>query len=92
MPKQVSIAKARDNLTKLVKAAEGGEAIALTRRGRTVAVLVSANAYRDLLGEAPDFAGCYRAFQRKHDLEDLDIDTSVFDGARDRDAGRDVAL
>jgi prevent-host-death family protein len=88
----VSIAEARDNLARLVKRAERGEAIKLTRRGRPVAVLLSADTYRELSGVRPGFSERYEAFRRSHDLESLAIDTEIFDRARDRGAGRDVPL
>jgi prevent-host-death family protein len=92
MADDVSIAKARDNLARLVKRAEKGEAIHLTRRGRTVAVLVSADAYREMAGARPEFRERYQAYRRSHDLEVLDIDTALFDAARDRGPGRGVPL
>lgn len=92
MPREVSIADARDSLTKLIKRAEAGEAIRLTRRGRTVAVLVSAEVYGQLARPVPNFLERYEAFRRAHDLEALGIDTTVFDEARDRAPGREVAL
>jgi prevent-host-death family protein len=45
---QVSIAEARNNLSKLVRAAEQREPIELTRRGQPVVVLVSADESRRL--------------------------------------------
>lgn len=89
---EVSIAEAKDNLTKLIRRAERGEAIRLTRRGRTVAVLVSPEAYREGRATAPSFRERYDAFRRTHDLDALDIDVGVFDEARDRTPGRDVDL
>jgi prevent-host-death family protein len=41
----VSIAKARDTLTRLIQKAESGEPVHITRRGKPVAVLVSEEDY-----------------------------------------------
>lgn len=89
---QVSIAEAKNSLTKLIRRAEQGEAIRLTRRGRTVAVLVSPEAHRQGVATTPSFHERYEAFRRTHDLDSLDIDVGIFDEARDRGTGRDVDL
>jgi prevent-host-death family protein len=92
MKKAVSIAEARDDFARLVKRAELGEAIRLTRRGRVVAVLVSADSYRELAGAVPGFGERYAAYRRNHDLQALNLDSTVFEEARDRSPGRDVPL
>ena len=48
MPEEVSIADAKNNLTKLVYQAELGEAVRITRRGKPVAVLISEAEYGHL--------------------------------------------
>ena len=42
---EVSIAEARDTLTRLIQRAEAGEPVHITRRGKPVAVLVSEEDY-----------------------------------------------
>ena len=45
---EVSIAQARNTLTRLIHEAENGEAVHITRRGKRVAVLVSRREYERL--------------------------------------------
>ena len=54
MSKRVSIADARDHLTALVRSAEEGHPVELTRRGKLVAVLVSSQEYEKLTSGRPD--------------------------------------
>lgn len=52
---QYSIAQARDHLTQLVYQAEQGKPVELTRRGKRVAVILSAEEYDRLLPPKSDF-------------------------------------
>ncbi len=52
MARSYSIAEARDQLARLVHRAESGRAVELTRRGRPVAVLLSASEYERLVPSA----------------------------------------
>lgn len=57
--RSVSVAEARNQLTELLRAVEQGETLAVTRRGRPVAVWLAAPAYERLqaaAGQAADFA------------------------------------
>lgn len=49
---EISIADAKNNLTKLVYRAELGEAVRITRRGKPVAVLISEAEYGRLAPQA----------------------------------------
>ncbi|MBK6315100.1 MAG: type II toxin-antitoxin system Phd/YefM family antitoxin [Blastocatellia bacterium] len=82
-----SIAEARDNLAKIVRESESGP-VELTRRGRPVAVLVSLDEFERLQGRGENFWQRLVAFRRLADMERFGIDENVFDGVRDRDAGR----
>ena len=42
---EVSVAQARNSLTRLIHEAEGGNAVRITRRGKPVAILVSQEEY-----------------------------------------------
>lgn len=93
MPKQQSIAQARNNLPSLVREAESGQAVELTRRGEPVAVLIGRQQYAQLTSRHRRFSEAYRDFTQDVNLEELAIDPGeVFAGLRDRTLGRDIAL
>lgn len=93
MPKQRSIAEARNDLPQLIREAEAGEAIELTRRGESVAILLGLRQYERLTAGTRRFSEAWRQFADTHDLAELEIDPDeVFAETRDRIAGRDVKL
>ena len=93
MPKQRSIAEARNHLPQLIREAESGESIELTRRGESVAVLVGRRQYERLTGSARRFSEALDEFRRNVDVASLQIDPDeIFGGIRDQDAGRDTKL
>ena len=88
MPRRVSLAEARDHLTGLVRDVERGTKIELTRRGKRVAVLVSASEYDRLRAPRLDVVSALRAWRA-----DLPSDFEGFpdtDALRDRAFGRDA--
>jgi prevent-host-death family protein len=88
-----SIAQARSNLPRLVREAEQGKAVELTRRGEPVAVLIGCREFERLTGRYRSFDETYRAFREAVGLEGLAIDPEVvFAGARDPGPGREVGL
>lgn len=88
-----SIAQARSNLPRLVREAEQGKAVELTRRGEPVAVLIGRREFERLTGRYRSFDETYRVFREAVGLEGLAIDPdAVFAGARDAGPGRDVGL
>ena len=88
-----SISQARSNLPKLVREAERGKAVELTRRGEAVAVLVGRRQYERLVGHHRSFFDAYEAFKKDVDLAELEIDPDeLFAGTRDGTRGRDVHL
>jgi prevent-host-death family protein len=91
MRKQHSIAEARSNLPKLVRAVESGEPIELTRRGESVAVLVGRKEYERLANRSRHFSDAWNEFAAQADLSRLAIDPDqVFSDVRDASAGRDA--
>jgi prevent-host-death family protein len=90
--KSYSVAEARQNLPRLIRDAEHGRAVQITRRGEPVAVLLSASGYRALAGEEPSFLATVRAFRERHEVERLGIGESEFQGLRDEAPGRVVSL
>jgi prevent-host-death family protein len=93
MPKQHSIAEARNNLPKLVREAEAGKPIELTRRGESVAVLLGRKEYERLAMRGRRFSEAWSEFAREVDLRDLHIDPDeIFEDVRDPLSGRNVGL
>ena len=93
MAKQHSIAEARNNLPSLVRAAESGKAVELTRRGEPVAVLIGRRQYERLTLKYRGFSEAYEDFTQETDLRELGIDPDeLFAGARDHSRGREVDL
>lgn len=91
MPREFSIAEARNQLPALVHQVEKGPPVRLTRRGKPVAVLVSLREYERLGPRRPDLWAAIEAFRRETDLSDLDPE-EIFAGVRDSSPGREVEL
>lgn len=91
---QYSIAQARDHFTQLVHQVEDGDTVEVTRRGKRVAVLLSAEEYERLSQPKQGFGEAVLVWRKKYDVEnwgnDIDID-EVFD-VRDKSPGREVEL
>lgn len=67
MQRQVTIAEARDQLSKLVREAEAGEPIELTRRGQPAAVLLSTRDYQRLVDRPrANFAQAVRELRARY--------------------------
>ena len=93
MNKQQSIAQARSNLPQLVREAESGEPIELTRRGESVAVLIGRRQYERLIGRSQRFSEAWDEFTRDGELSELAIDPDqIFSGARDTSRERNIGL
>jgi prevent-host-death family protein len=93
MSDQHSISEARSNLPRLVREAERGKAVELTRRGKAVAVLVGRRQYERLTGRHRSFFDAYEEFIKDVGLAELEIDPDeLFAGTRDDARGRDVRL
>lgn len=89
---RVSVAEARQNFARLIKRAEQGKAIEITRRGESVAVLLSASEYLMLTGDRPSFMDAARRVRERLDVESLGIGDDEFERLRDESPGREVAL
>jgi prevent-host-death family protein len=93
MGKRHSIAEARSSLPSLVREAESGRSIELTRRGEPVAFLVGRQQYMRLTSRHRTFSEAYGDFTREVDLDELAIDPEdVFAGVREQTRGREVDL
>ena len=92
MARRYSIADARSRLPTIVDEAQAGHEVELTRRGRPVAIVVSCQTFERLRGRRPQFRDAYRAFVEQHALDEIGLDEDFPASARDRSAGRKVAL
>jgi prevent-host-death family protein len=93
--RSISLAEARDHLTGLVRDAERGKHIELTRRGKRVAVLVSCEEYDRLRKPRRDAHAVLDALATwraglPSDFKGLSAKET--DAWRDRTPGRDVDL
>ena len=91
--KDVSISDARKNLPSLVRDAERGLTVTLTRRGEAVAVLISTDQYRAYAKSSVPLSlpRALDDFRNAFDLDELDIET-VYEDVRDESEGRAVQL
>ena len=88
-----SIAEARRNLPTLVRHAENGKSVELTRRGEPVAVLIGRQEFERLTSRRCDFSDAWREFSQGVDLAELALDPDeLFGDAREAGSGRDVRL
>jgi prevent-host-death family protein len=88
--KHHSITNARNNFASLVRAAEEGRPVVVTRRGMPVAVVLSFREYEGLSQKPRGFAELYRDFLRRNpDLREQAIEPEDWlYGTRDSAAGR----
>ena len=88
-----SIAEARRNLPSLVRDAEKGKAVELTRRGEPVAVLIGCREFERLSSQRRSFSDAYREFASTVELAGLALDPDeLFGNVREETAGREVRL
>ena len=88
-----SIAEARRNLPKLVRAVEHGVAVELTRRGKPVAVLIGCKRFERLASSRRSFVTAYQVFRNESDLTELALDPDkLFARQREKTPGRNVWL
>jgi prevent-host-death family protein len=90
--KRVSIARARDSLTRLVREVETGRTIELTRRERPVAALIPLSELRRLTAARPLFAEAVSDFRASLSPADLKAIGKAFAIPRERSPGREVEL
>ncbi len=86
----VSIAEARAKLPGLVKEAEEGVAVQITRWGTPVAVLVSATRYQQLAHGRPSFGVALDAFIKQVGMSGVQLAQGDLENLRDRATGREA--
>jgi prevent-host-death family protein len=89
---KVSVAEARQNFARLIRRAQQGKAIEITRRGEPVAVLLSASEYLSLTGERPSFVEAIDRIRKRLDVNELGIGDEEFEGLREESPGREVSF
>lgn len=77
--KQVSIVKARDHFTKLVREVEENSGVQITRRGTPIAVMLSMTEFNRLQKSENNFWDNYLAFRQQFDLDELAIEPETFE-------------
>jgi prevent-host-death family protein len=92
MPKSYTVAGARAKFAAIVDEVESGKDIELTRRGKKVAVVMSAARYARLRGDRVAFMTAYETFRAEHDLGAMGVEPTWTAELRDRDVGRGVKL
>lgn len=90
--KSYSVAGARAKLAEIVDEVEEGGEVEITRRGKKVAVVMSAARYARLNGDRVAFRTAYETFRQAYDLERTGIEASWATELRDRSPGRGVKL
>jgi len=89
--RDVSISEARKNLPSLVREAERGVTVTLTRRGEAVAVLISTDRYQAYAKSSVPLSlpRALDDFRKAFDLDELNIE-SVYEDVRDESESRAV--
>ncbi len=87
-----SIAEAKNNLSRIVHEAEEGQTVHLTRRGKLVAVLLSADEFNKVSAKQTSPADTLTRFLNDESYKQVDIDPAVFEGLRTKTSGRDITL
>jgi prevent-host-death family protein len=84
-----TIAHAKNHLPKLIHAAEAGDDIRISRHGKLVAVLISAQRYQQRFATG---AGVFQAMQqwREH-YPSVDLSDTEVDSWRDRSPARETS-
>ena len=90
---QVSIAEAKNTLTRLIYEAERGEVIHITRHGKPVAVLLSEEAYEHLKSreQQTDFWQAIQAWRAQASFDWPELTPEEVDSWRDRSPGREYS-
>ncbi len=91
MTEKRSIADARRNLPRLIREAEQGKTVELTRRGKPVAVLIGRSAFERLAAGRRGFREAYADFLAAVDIPALALNPDeIFEGVRDLTPGPDI--
>src|SRR5689334_17663434 len=92
MGAKYSVAEARTNLPDILDQAEAGNPVMLTRRGKSVAVVISCRDLENLRSRRKRFADAYSGFLKQYNLREVGVGSGFVSGLRERSAGRKVSL
>jgi prevent-host-death family protein len=92
MSKSYSVAAARAKLAEIVDQVESGKEVELTRRGKKVAVVLSAAKYARLSGSRVAFMAAFDNFCREHEMREIGVGRGWAEELRDPSPGRSVKL
>ena len=92
MTRDFTIAEARDHLSEVVRLAEDEGAIELTRRGKPVAVVISAREYLRLCSPPEKPFAFLERLRTDYDAEHFGLEPADLGSLRDKSAGRAVRL
>lgn len=89
---QLALAEAETRLAELVNQAETGEPVTITRQGKPVVVLVSAEEYQRLGGgKKKNFWEAIQEMRSSPDFEPVDLTDEEIASWRDRSPARDFS-
>ena len=89
---EYSVAEARQHFARLIERAQQGRTIEITRRGKPVAVLLSASEYSAITGERPSFVDAVRQVRERLGVDELEIGDAEFEGLREESPGREISV
>jgi prevent-host-death family protein len=92
MRRAFTIAEARNHLSEVVRVAEDEGIVELTRRGKTVAVVVSSGEFMRLSCRPSRPFEFLERLRAEHDMERYGLEPGDLDGVRDKTPGRDISL
>lgn len=72
----------------LVRDAEDGTPVEITRWGKPVAVLISVTKYREMARGRPSFGPALDGFLKDLEMTEIGVERGEFEGLRDPEAGR----
>jgi len=92
MKTEYSVAEARDQLARLLRVIEAGDHVHITRRGKKIAVLLSAREFDQLQVGAVGFGAALAEFRAGKHGRNAVVGDGFLDGLRDGGKGREVDL
>jgi prevent-host-death family protein len=92
---KIAIFEAKNRLTHIIREAEKGDTVELTRHGKPVAVLVGIEKYAQLKGGVRSFSRVFNEFKTEWSIDvtrPSEGEVDPFENIRSLDSGRDISL